>query len=724
MTIMSARLYAVLLLSSLMGCVATGEKIPEQTLNFTPRPIFQPGSVASSMSVGGERSRRLAEQSIPSQKFDGLIQTTSQQQVSDLPVTLANASSTAGETGGHVLNFENANVRDVVKAVLNDTLGINYTIDPAVQGAITLRTSKPLSRQAVLPAFEDALRLAGVALVRGAVGYQVVPLQGAAQRGAIGVSGDALQPGFQLRVVPLRYIASAEAKRVLEPLVSPSTIVSVDRHSNFVLLAGTGTEIDRAERAIELFDVNWLRSRSFGLFPLRYSSAKDVAEDLGSVLGKEGPLAGTVQVTPIAHLNAILVIAKSALYIEDMRGWIERFDRGRDADKPRLFIYHVQNGRARDLATVLAKVMGPLQRRATPASADETVSIAELQGLGAAGSLAPPGRLGVGLGLDRFVPPPQANGPSGVQSSETASSGGDGDTKITADETNNSLLIITTPEYYKQLEAALIRLDAAPLQVMLEASIAEVSLTDKTQYGIQAFFQQGGVSFLRSGVAASALAAGTGGLSAAFIKGLDIKAVLDLLSSFTKVRVISAPKLLVLNNRTASLQVGDQVPIATSSAVSSISANAPTVNTIQLQDTGIILRVTPRVNSNGLVLMDISQEVSTSVPTNTSNINSPTIQQRRVATSIAVQDGQTVAIGGLMKDSRGSGRTGIPILKDLPGVGAAFGVENDGVDRIELLVLMTPRVIRDVNGADAATEELRAKLPLIRANYAPAAVAK
>jgi general secretion pathway protein D len=272
---------------------------------------------------------------------------------------------------------------------------------------------------------------------------------------------------------------------------------------------------------------------------------------------------------------------------------------------------------------------------------------------------------------------------------------------------------MTTPTRYEQVEAALARLDVVPLQVLLEASIAEVDINDNFKYGVQAALEKRGFFALSSSVAASALAPSTGGLSAALINN-SIQVTLDLLSTYSKLRVISSPKLLVLNNRTASIQVGDQVPIATSSAVSTITPNAPTVNTIQLYDTGIFLRVTPRVNRSGVVLMDISQEVSASVPTSSSSINSPTIQQRRVSTSVAVADGQTIAIGGLMRDNRSNAVTGIPGLKDIPGVGALFGQNSDQVDRTELMVLIAPHVIRSLAEADAATDELSAKLPLLQ----------
>jgi general secretion pathway protein D len=276
---------------------------------------------------------------------------------------------------------------------------------------------------------------------------------------------------------------------------------------------------------------------------------------------------------------------------------------------------------------------------------------------------------------------------------------------------------VTTSEKYRLVEQALQQLDAVPLQVMLEACVAEVHLTNQLQYGLQYYFHTNNTSLLESTLApgANSLAApATGGLSLVFAQGNNIQVLLDLLASLSKVKVISAPRVMVLNNRTASIEVGDQVPVATSTAVGVTTANAPIVNTIQLLDTGIILRVTPRVGTGGLVLLDINQEVSSSVPTTSSTINSPTIQQRKISSSIAVQDGQTLAIGGLISDTRTKTRSGIPYLMDLPYVGPLFSLRNDQVDRTELIVLITPRIVHDEHEADAVSEELREKLPMIR----------
>lgn len=692
--------------SAVAGCMTDGRTIPEQSIDtsggggaksFAAMRDFRPDDSGSLATDAG----RSAAAPIIVRGIGDDVETIA----SKKPVGVA-------KPGEYVLNFDNADIREVVKAVLNEMLGISYVIDPAVQGSITLHTAKPLTRDAVLPAFEESLKLAGAALVSGASGYQIVPLQGAAQRGAVGGS-NALQAGYQVKIVPLRNITNADVQRALEPLVTPGTVVVGDARGSFVTLTGTANELERAERAIALFDVDWLRKQSFGLFPLRYSSAKNVADDLSNVIGKQGPLAGLVRISAIEHLNSILVVSSSYSYVTQMRSWIERFDRGKDVLKSRLFVYRVQNGRARDLAAVLNRVFSAKKGGNAIGNSDDDSSITR-DGVSPVRSSLPSSNPEAAASLAGFSAAGDLTSPGAASNDPSASASGSGELRITADEVNNSLLIVTTPTRYAEIEAALARLDVIQLQVLLEASIAEVNINDNFKYGVQAAFQKGGLSALSSSIAAAALGPSTGGISAALIKS-NIQVTLDLLSTYSKLRVISSPKILVLNNRTASIQVGDQVPVATSSSVSTISSNAPTVNTIQMYDTGIILRVTPRVNRSGIVSMDISQEVSASVPTISSNINSPTIQQRRVSTSVAVADGQTIAIGGLMRDNRNNGVTGIPGLKDIPGVGALFGQSDEQVDRTELVVLIAPHVIRSLAEADAATEELSAKLPLLQA---------
>ncbi|GEP03107.1 type II secretion system protein GspD [Methylobacterium oxalidis] len=301
---------------------------------------------------------------------------------------------------------------------------------------------------------------------------------------------------------------------------------------------------------------------------------------------------------------------------------------------------------------------------------------------------------------------------------------------IVADEANNSLVISATRNQYDKILKILGRLDAMPTQVLLETVIAEVTLNDSLEFGVQWFLKNGGSRLNLAQAttigAASAATGGTAGLIAAAARGVtgfnyllnnaDFNVVLNALRGITRVNVISSPNITVLDNRTARLQIGDQVPIVKQSGQSALAAGAPILNQIELKDTGVILSVTPRVNKNGLVVLDINQEVSDVVPTTSSAINSPTIRQRRVATSVAVNDGHSLAIGGLVQEKAQIGSESVPLLGDLPLVGAAFRNRVDARVRTELIVFIRPKVIRGTADADRITgdfrEQFRAMMPI------------
>ena len=277
--------------------------------------------------------------------------------------------------------------------------------------------------------------------------------------------------------------------------------------------------------------------------------------------------------------------------------------------------------------------------------------------------------------------------------------------RILADEANNSLVILASAEEYQLLEQVITLLDVTPNQVMLEATIAEVTLSDDLQFGVTWFLQEGefgvGFSDLESGAVASLFP----GFSL-LAQGTDGRAALNAVASVTDVKVLSSPTLMVLDNRTATLQVGDQVPIVTQTSVSTTDPNAPIVNSVELRDTGVILKVTPRVNEGGRVMLDIEQEVSDVIETRTSGIDSPTIQQRKIKTSVAVDNGSTIALGGLIRDKVTDGHSKIPLLGDIPGVGQLFRSTNQRTERTELVVLITPRVVGGLDDARRVTKEL------------------
>ncbi|QRE74036.1 type II secretion system secretin GspD [Methylobacterium aquaticum] len=290
---------------------------------------------------------------------------------------------------------------------------------------------------------------------------------------------------------------------------------------------------------------------------------------------------------------------------------------------------------------------------------------------------------------------------------------------IVADDANNSLVISATRTQYDKILRILGRLDAMPTQVLLETVIAEVTLNDSLAFGVQWFLKNRGDRFnlASADTDKAAVTNGTAGLITAAMRGVpgfnyllagtDFNVVLNALQGVTRVNVISSPNITVLDNRTAKLQVGDQVPIIKQTGQSALVAGAPILNQIEMKDTGVILSVTPRVNKNGLVVLDINQEVSDVVPTTTSAIDSPTIRQRRVATSVAVRDGHSLAIGGMVQEKAQITNESLPVLGDLPVIGPAFRNRVDQRVRTELLVFIRPRVIRSTVEADRIAEDFR-----------------
>jgi general secretion pathway protein D len=613
-----------------------------------------------------------------------------------------------GENGDVTLNFVNAEIREVVDVVLGQALGLSYIIDPRVQGEVTARTSRPIPRKSVIAALENILALNGAALTLDDGIYKVVTLQQAStglSSPVVSARPDEMARGFAIHVIPIRYASAQALADVLRPFVGPGRIFRVDASRNLIIFAGTGPEARDLIDMVKVFDVDWMAGMSFALFPLQIAEAKAVIKDLETIFLKAGesPLAGVVRFVPIERMNAILVISPQPAYLDQAETWIERLDRGGEGAGRRIFVYHVQNGRAADLAEVLTKIFE------ADKSAQANVGTGLAPGLAPAALTAQP-TPEAAPAQQGAETPPAANAPQRV-SDETGIStiSESGKIRIIADERNNALVILATSAEYRMIEATLKRLDLTPLQVLIEVTIAEVTLNDDLRYGLQWFFQSG-----QHGATFSTLS--TGDVSSAYpgfsyvLSAANARVVLNALTQVTDVRVVSSPQLMVLDNQKARLQVGDQVPIATQSAVSVSDPNAPIVNSIEFRDTGVILSVTPRVNAGGLVTLEVTQEVSDVTATTTSDLNSPTIQQRSIESTVAVQSGDTIALGGLIQDRNENNVSGLPLLSELPILGNLFKTTNKTKKRTELLVLITPRVVRDRREGQSVTEELRKRM--------------
>lgn len=593
--------------------------------------------------------------------------------------------------GPVALNFPGVGVREFAKAVLGDILGMPYAVAPSISGTVTLVTPRPIARADVLPAVEEALRNAGLALITRDGVRTIVSLSEARAQGGTATTE---QWGFGTETVQLRFAAPVALKTLLDPL-APGVITSADPVSNTLVLSGTAGQRRGVRDLVQQFDVDWLKGMSFGLFVPKNTDARLIAPELDRLINApDSPMAGRVRLIAMEKLNGLVAISSQAQYLDDVRRWVEVLDREGQSSERRLFVYRVQNGRASDLAKVLASAFG---------------RAASLSGVSDTGASRSGDRFGVQASSTPLLTPQKGEtlpgqSPTPAAAPDAKDGGGEG-LVLTADETNNAVVAYATPREYALIEDAMRKLDVVPLQVVVEAVITEVGLNNALRYGSQWFFRSGNDrGVLTQGKTQDAVPNFPG--FAYFLNSGSVAATLSALSSVTHIEILSAPNLMVLNNQTASLEVGDQVPISTGSALN----NSSVINTIDYRDTGVLLKITPRVNNGGLVLLDIVQEVSDVSTTSSSTINSPTISVRKIATSIAVQDGQTVALGGLIRDNNSKLRDGVPFLSAVPGLGALAGSRDNKRERTELLVMLTPRVVRSSADTQAVTDELREKI--------------
>ncbi len=654
---------------------------------------------------------------------------------------VAAARATQGGPGAYSLDFADADLREVVSQILGPMLGLSFTIDPAVRGTTTLHTARPQNREELLATVQSLLSSNGAALVSAGGLYRVVP---AAQAGAAGS-----------RIVPLRFVAAEGLAKVLQPLIGQGVRVAAEPGLNALVIAGDPNQLDMIETLVGNFDVDTLVGQSYALLPVSVGSAREHAEALQEALrGQAGAVTGgLVRVTALPRLNAVLVIASQPSYLEAARSVHAVLDRQRRAVVRYWRIYYLQNSSAEDVAYILQSAFTPNAVTAVPKSRQGGSARAGMlqQSLGRGSSAAGGGATGGGasgaaaggasaggsFARGGVSAAPLASGQAGATASAAPQSaanpllggldqsGGSGNDaadgiRILPDEQNNALLINGTAQEGETIELMLRKIDILPMQVRIDATIAEVTLNDQLKYGTQFFFKGNGiVGILNNASTAVGNPAATvlGTSFPGFVLGGNgaggAPAALSLLQAVTSVNVLSAPQLVVVDNEPARLQVGSLVPYLTASAQSTLTAGAPVVNSINYQPTGIILDVTPRVNSGGLVTLDVTQEVSDVDTTSpkASGIDSPTFQQRIVSSRVVVQDGQTIGIAGLIRDSASRGNEGLPWLKDVPLLGLFAGTQTNERGRTELLVLITPHVIRSQREVRDLTDDLREALP-------------
>ena len=594
------------------------------------------------------------------------------------------------------LDFEQAPLTEVIHAIMGDILGLDYIVEHPINGEVTVRTRTPVPRDQLLEILESLLQANKALMIRDKEGRYFI--SGSSEMSKLNPNFSAASTntvGYNNVIVPLQYIGAKNMAEILRPVADESAFVLIDPVRNLLVLGGTSNQLAGWQEIITSFDVDLLKGMSVGIFPIENSSVADIDAALASLLGKEGGegaletaggIGSMIRIIPIERLSSIMVVTPRAHYLERVRTWIERLDQAPDANaERRLYVYEIQNSDAAHVADLLSSIFS------------------------GASSTGRSGKAGVAPGYT----PEQVTSSMGESSTKPRAAAQTknvavGDVQIVADDENNALLIYATSREYQKMQTALAQLDVAATQVVIEASIIEVTLTDSTKYGLE-YSVQGSLGGGWSGVARQALGviAPGSGFSYSVVNGSgDIRVVLNALARDDLLNVISSPSLMVLDNHTASIQVGDQVPIQSSTTVSD---GGTTLSSIIYKDTGVHLAVTPQVNAGGLVTMDIEQSVTDVGPIDVAT-DQRTFLERKVTTRVAVRSTESVVLGGMIRENKSEGSSGIPILHNLPLIGPLFGTKNASGRRTELIVIITPRAIYSDVGLRDMSREMRRQM--------------
>ena len=627
------------------------------------------------------------------------------------------------------LNFEQAPLSEVTHAIMGDILELDYVVDHPIQGQVTLRTRTPIPRDQLLGVLESLLKANNTIMIRGSDGRYLVTGSARGTKLSPSVSNPRDNiAGYSTVIVPLQFISAKNMAEILKPVADDSAFVRIDSSRNLLVLAGTRTQLDGWLDMVSTFDVDQLKGMSVGLFPLENSEVAEVVDALDAIMGttQDGSsMKDMIRVVPVERLNSILIVTPRAHYLGTVEKWIERLDEAHySALDRRLYVYPVQNTTASRLSDLINSIYsggqssGRSQSRGgyrdssgvAPGLSPETLGSS--RGMGSSNRSGSSNRMGSGRS--------SGNTGSSVANVNMEGVTGSGDetaeVRVVADDENNSLMIYATSMQYKVIKTALEQLDVVATQVIIEASIIEVSLTDELRYGLEWTFSNSlgadydGSGFLSSIAGAESPASIVPGFSYTVTNSIgNVSAVLNALAEESLLNIISTPSVMVLDNHYAYIHVGQQVPIIDSQTGSLANDTDRVTQSITYRDTGVKLDVRPSVNAGGLITMDVAQSV-----TDVGEIDAATGQraflERNIESRVAVRSNESVVLGGLIRENSGTASQGVPWLHSVPIVGSLFGTDSARSNRTELLVIITPRALYNEDELRSVSEEMRSKI--------------
>ncbi len=632
------------------------------------------------------------------------------------------------EGEGVMLNFDNADIYEVIQ-VIAETLDLSYIIDPQVKGVVNIRSGQKIPKSELFVIFKKILNINGLD-IRDEGDHHYIFVAAKPSSLAVYSKDEAgkLSPSSRMvtQVVPVVNISSAEAQKMVTPYLSQQAVIYNLVDQNTLVLSDFEGQIIDALTILSRLDVSALSAMRVKVVRVEQAPLLELRDELKEVLlalkvnkkDYEG-----VQIVPLERVNSMMLVGFDEELMETAVKWVAELDRAPTGGRDSIYIYNVRNSVASELVDLVGSLITDKESSGQSAATKKSSRPSTTPG-----SIRPPGT----MSENQPQKTPSATQPAvRTPTGETlASMQFAGAPTMIGDDARNIVLIRAQRTDYLRVVKLLERLDNMPTQVLIEVLVAEVTLTDDLQYGVEwalknkklepANKEDNHLSF-----GETITGGGIKGLDAAitFNKSGDIFKFLNFLASDTHVSVISSPQVLVLNNESATVNVGKQVPIVTNQIVDTTSGTGNNLSlaqnqTVQYRDTGVILNVTPRINAEGVILLEIDQQVSSVLDQTTEGIQSPTISTKEVKTKLAVKDGQSILMGGLIAKDETNNDTGIPILKDIPGLGWLFKQKNINNTKTELMVMVTPYVIESEDVLDQYIAGFKEKVDDLRQDLA------
>ncbi len=612
------------------------------------------------------------------------------------------------ESAKLVFNFDNADLVEVIRTMA-DLLKINYMIDPGIGGKVTVHTAGELGRKDLFTVFYQILELNGLTAVKQDRFYRIVPIKDASRlpiTSRIGRDNSMLPQGERviIQVIPLQSISPQEMTKILAPFVSAEGAMVSQDSAGLLVVVDKAQNIDKILRLVDVFDTDIFENVNHRFYTLQYGEAESLATIMEQVFTAYGPgIKDSTSFIPITRLNTLLAVSSKPKVFDEIDRFIKQYDVPSLSTEPGLFVYPVKNGQAGEIADLLNQVFsGRTESKAAQSKKEEKYGL-------------PRNPFGMNAKKEEKaeaqpapVPPPAAI-PSAAGPDVSMGTGKlYGEVNITADESRNSLIIQATPADYQVIKTLLAQLDILPRQVLIEVTIAEIALNKGLDLGVEWTYAKADESLSTSLLSA---AAGSAGLRYTIGSEGRWRATLTALAKEDRVNILSSPSVLASNSKPAKIDISTEIPVASSQYQYTSSDNDLIETDIQYRDTGVMLSVTPNINEMGLVTMEIAQEVSEQAGSVlVGGRLYPSFFKRSTETTLTVQSGQTIVIGGLIKETRSKGETGVPWFIKLPVINFFFGQTSESTEKTELIIMLSPRVIAELDDVDAVRLEFQGKV--------------